>query len=69
MARSGRHKATSYELTKISAWVGADDWAFLQSRHRYAASDVLRRLIHEYRLKVETPRAWRDATALDLSGL
>jgi hypothetical protein len=58
-----------YPLTKISAWVGAADWEWLQSRHRYDASAVLRQLIGDYRRKMERPHTAEDFAALDLEGL
>jgi hypothetical protein len=65
MAYRGRHKAASCQLTKISAWVGADDWQWLRSRHWYDASAVLRRLIANYRLKIEGPREYEERESLE----
>jgi hypothetical protein len=57
-------------VTKISLWVGADDWAWLQTLHRYDASRVVRDLIGNYRRKIEAPRTARDdLEALDLDRL
>jgi hypothetical protein len=72
MARGGRHQATSYQVVKISAWVSATDWSWLQSRHPHQASDVLRRLIGDYRRKMEgreRPHTAEDFAALDLERL
>jgi hypothetical protein len=72
MRRGGRHRAAAYPLTKISAWVDATDWAWLQSRHRYDASAVLRQLIGQYRRKIEEPEeelAPLDLEELDLENL
>jgi hypothetical protein len=71
MARGGRHQATSYPVVKICVWVGRDDWQWMQSRHPYAASDVLRRLIGDYRRTIEglEPREFEELTAVDLEGL
>jgi len=66
--RGGRHRAAAYPLTKISAWVDEADWRWLQCRHRYDASAVLRRLISEYRQKIEEPRA-AEKWDFDLEGL
>jgi hypothetical protein len=68
MARGGRRQATSYPLTKITLWVGVDDWEWLQARHRYHASRVIRNLIIEHRRNIEQPETpqWE---ALDLEGL
>ena len=69
MARPPRHQATSYPVTKISLWVGADDWARLQTRHRYDASRVIRDLIGDYRRQTEAPRWAEELADLDLEGL
>ena len=70
MARGGRHQATAYQCTKISAWVSAADWEWLRHRHPYAASDLLRRLISDYRRKIEGLEAPRKFEELrDLEGL
>lgn len=68
MARPGRHHVAAYPLTKISAWVDDDDWQWLQTRHRYEASAVLRRLIHDYRRSIEEPQQF-DLATLDLDEL
>ena len=69
MARGGRHQATSYPVTKISLWVGADDWTWLQTRHRYDASRVVRDLIGDYRRQTEAPGWAEEIESLDLEGL
>jgi hypothetical protein len=74
MARGGRPPAESYPQTKISLWVGADDWRWLTARHRFHASTKVRQLIGDYRRKIEGPRrlGYRDeieARAWDLREL
>jgi hypothetical protein len=74
MASGGRPPAESYPQVKISAWIGRDDWRWLRSRHHLDASSVLRRLVGDYRRKIEGPRrlGYRDeieARAWDLREL
>ena len=63
----------SYSLHKITLWLRASDWAWLQARHRYGASKVIRDLVIEHRRQIEEyeSQGMRGiaATAFDLSKL
>jgi hypothetical protein len=57
MRRPRRHPAVSCPTTKISVWVSAADWAWLQTRHRFDASRVVRELIGDYCRRTQNPQA------------
>ena len=59
----------AYPLHKITLWIRADDWPWLQARHRYDASRVIRELVIEYRRKVEEREAPAKFDAADLANL
>jgi len=67
MAYRGRHKEIG--RVKICAWIDAHDWAWLQTRHRYQASDRLRWLLKQYRHQVENPREFKEWEPLPLEEL
>jgi hypothetical protein len=69
--RGRRHRATEDELIKITVWVSAADWEWLQFREKYGASAVVRELIRRYRRECEGPPRGYEQTAnrFDLSGL
>jgi hypothetical protein len=70
MRRPRRHSATPYPTTKISMWVSKADWQWLQTRHRFDASRVVRQLISDYCQKTrDVPRADVEWTAADLANL
>lgn len=68
MAPPGRHQATWYPLVKISLWVGADDWRWLQTQCPNDASRVIRDFLLTLRKESEERDAQR-AQPLDLSQL
>jgi hypothetical protein len=70
MRRPRRRPAVSGPTVKISMWVGASDWQWLQTRHRNDASRVVRDLIADYVRKTrDVPRAVGEWSAHDLADL
>jgi hypothetical protein len=57
-----------YPMTKVTLWIRAEDWPWLQARYPYGASRVIRDLIIEHRREIEeleAPRKFEEVRDLE----
>ena len=56
----GERDKDAYTLRQISLWISTSDWNWSQQTYPQNASQIIRRLIADFRLRAERPRYARN---------